>query len=171
MAYSDDRPPEQTIEFVGSQGHALSGRLHLPPERAKGAVLLAHCFSCSKDLHTMTRLSKGLVDAGYAALRFDFTGLGDSGGDFAETQGSSRTFNQLQVVEPGGRRVPSWLKVRLDPSLEAINAYSPSCSTRMRANLRSLPLLDPTLVTMITGIPVSIRVLARVPPDASYSAT
>ncbi|MEA5558005.1 alpha/beta hydrolase family protein [Nodularia spumigena] len=89
MAYSDDRPPEQTIEFVGSQGHALAGRLHLPPERAKGAILLAHCFSCSKDLHTMTRLSKGLVDAGYAALRFDFTGLGDSGGDFAETSVSA----------------------------------------------------------------------------------
>ncbi len=46
---------------------------------------MAHCFTCSKDLHTMTRLAGGLAEAGYAAMRFDFTGLGESGGDFADT--------------------------------------------------------------------------------------
>ncbi|MEL7158956.1 MAG: alpha/beta hydrolase [Actinomycetota bacterium] len=79
----------RTIEIVGSQGHRLAGVLHTPPERARGSVLMAHCFSCSKDLHTMTRLATGLVDAGFAALRFDFTGLGDSGGAFAETSVSA----------------------------------------------------------------------------------
>lgn len=44
---------------------------------------MAHCFTCDKDIHTMTRLAKGLSDAGYAAYRFDFTGRGESGGDFA----------------------------------------------------------------------------------------
>lgn len=85
MPYDDERLPEREVEFVGGQGHLLSARLHLPPERAVGSVLLAHCFSCSKDLHTMTRLTRRLVEGGYAALRFDFTGLGDSEGDFAET--------------------------------------------------------------------------------------
>lgn len=75
----------ETIEFVGSQGATLSGRLHRPDGRASGAVLLAHCFTCSKDLHTMTRLASGLAQAGYAAMRFDFTGLGESEGDFADT--------------------------------------------------------------------------------------
>ena len=75
----------ESIEFVGGQGAALSARLHLPDGRASGSILLAHCFTCSKDLHTMTRLASGLADAGYAAMRFDFTGLGDSGGDFADT--------------------------------------------------------------------------------------
>ncbi len=75
----------EEIEFVGSQGAALSGRLHRPEGPARGAVLMAHCFTCSKDLHTMTRLANGLAEGGYAAMRFDFTGLGQSEGDFAET--------------------------------------------------------------------------------------
>ncbi len=74
----------QPFPFIGSQGHELAGVLHRPSSAAKGSVLLAHCFTCSKDLHTMTRLAKGLADAGYAALRFDFTGIGESGGDFAD---------------------------------------------------------------------------------------
>ena len=75
----------ERVEFVGAQGATLSGRLHRPAVPARGSVLLAHCFTCTKDLHTMTRLASGLADAGYAALRFDFTGLGESGGDFAAT--------------------------------------------------------------------------------------
>ena len=75
----------EDVTIIGSQGHRLAAKLHRPPQRAKGSILLAHCFTCSKDLHTITRLASGLVDAGYAALRFDFTGLGESGGDFAKT--------------------------------------------------------------------------------------
>ncbi len=84
-----DRPAVQPFDFVGASGVGLSGRLHLPPDKAIGSVLLAHCFTCSKDLHTMTRLARALTEAGYATLRFDFTGLGDSSGDFAETSVSS----------------------------------------------------------------------------------
>jgi alpha-beta hydrolase superfamily lysophospholipase len=75
----------ETIRFPGSTGARLEGVLHTPESRPRGSILLAHCFTCSKDLHTMTRLARGLADAGYAVLRFDFTGLGTSGGDFAET--------------------------------------------------------------------------------------
>lgn len=79
-----NRPKTEEITFIGSNGHELTGVLHRPPQRATGSVLMAHCFSCSKDLHTMTRLANALSDAGLAAFRFDFTGLGDSGGDFAK---------------------------------------------------------------------------------------
>ena len=75
----------ETITFPGSTGATLSGVLHLPDETARGSVLLAHCFTCSKDLHTITRLARSLADRGYAALRFDFTGLGESEGSFEET--------------------------------------------------------------------------------------
>lgn len=76
----------QELRFPGSTGAHLSGVLHVPEERpARGSVLLAHCFTCSKDIHTMTRLARGLEDAGLAVLRFDFTGLGESEGAFDET--------------------------------------------------------------------------------------
>lgn len=73
------------LTFAGSTGTTLAGVLHVPDDEARGSILLAHCFTCSKDLHTMTRLARGLADAGYAVLRFDFTGLGDSTGEFATT--------------------------------------------------------------------------------------
>ncbi|MDH3708074.1 MAG: alpha/beta hydrolase [Acidimicrobiia bacterium] len=78
-------PESEDIEFVGAGGARLAGRIQLPAGTAVGSVLMAHCFTCSKDLHTLTRLSRRLVDAGYAVARFDFTGLGDSAGDFATT--------------------------------------------------------------------------------------
>lgn len=79
----------QDVSIIGGQGHHLSATLHRPDSPAKGSILLAHCFTCSQDLHTMTRLTTGLAEAGYAALRFDFTGLGRSGGEFAETSVSA----------------------------------------------------------------------------------
>ncbi len=74
----------EQFTFPGSTGAELAGVLHVPDGSARGSVLMAHCFTCSKDLHTMTRLADGLADAGYAVLRFDFTGLADSGGDFED---------------------------------------------------------------------------------------
>ena len=79
-----DRPETEEITFIGHGGHELTGVLHRPPQRAFGSVLMAHCFTCSKDLHTMTRLANALSEAGLAAFRFDFTGLGDSEGDFSK---------------------------------------------------------------------------------------
>ena len=70
------------LSFPGSTGARLCGRLHRPDGQARGSILLAHCFTCSKDMHTMTRLARGLAAAGYAVLRFDFTGLGESEGSF-----------------------------------------------------------------------------------------
>ena len=78
-------PSTEDLTFVGSRGHALVGTLHRPTGTARGSVLLAHCFTCSRDLVTMTRLARGLADAGFAAMRFDFTGLGESGGTLAES--------------------------------------------------------------------------------------
>ncbi len=76
---------ETEIGFAGARGQELSGVLHQVEGTPKGGVLLAHCFTCSKDLSIMTRLSSALSDAGYVVLRFDFTGLGASGGDFEDT--------------------------------------------------------------------------------------
>lgn len=76
---------EEWMEFPGAAGARLKGVLHRPERSAHGSILLAHCFTCSKDLFTITRLAKGLAQAGYATFRFDFTGLGQSGGEFRDT--------------------------------------------------------------------------------------
>jgi putative redox protein len=63
----------------------LAGTLHAVEHGRRGAVVLAHCFTCSRSLRVIRQLATHLADAGYAVLRFDFTGLGESEGDFAHT--------------------------------------------------------------------------------------
>ncbi|NGP88747.1 alpha/beta hydrolase family protein [Fodinibius halophilus] len=78
------------IEFASSQGDTLSARIDEPNGGiSKGAVLFAHCFTCSKDLKAVGRISHALTDQGMGVFRFDFTGLGESEGDFADTNFSS----------------------------------------------------------------------------------
>ena len=73
------------VSFPGAQGHTLVGRLHRPPGPLRGCALFAHCFTCGKDLRVARSLSATLAGHGFATLRFDFTGLGESGGDHADT--------------------------------------------------------------------------------------
>lgn len=73
------------VDFAGAAGHALAGRLHLPRGTPAGWALFAHCFTCGKDVLAAARIARHLAAAGVAVLRFDFTGLGDSEGDFAAT--------------------------------------------------------------------------------------
>ena len=80
----------KTVEFAGSAGNRLSARLELPPGGApEGVALFAHCFTCSKQLRAVVTISRALARSGLAVLRFDFTGLGESEGDFGETGFSS----------------------------------------------------------------------------------
>lgn len=79
----------EPIVFSGSQGFELAARLDLPVGEPRGYGLFAHCFSCSKDVLTAVRISKALTAHDIAVLRFDFTGLGNSQGDFANTNFSS----------------------------------------------------------------------------------
>lgn len=76
------------VEF-DSNGHTLAGALEAPPEPSKAFVLFAHCFTCGKDIAAASRISAALVQKGYSVLRFDFTGLGNSDGDFSNTNFSS----------------------------------------------------------------------------------
>ena len=77
------------LEFAGSQGGGLSARLELPAKTPKAYALFAHCFTCSKDFKPIVRISRELARTGIAVLRFDFTGLGESDGEFSETNFSS----------------------------------------------------------------------------------
>jgi uncharacterized OsmC-like protein/pimeloyl-ACP methyl ester carboxylesterase len=77
--------PTQRFDFQNSRGETLSGRLERPAGPPKAVTLFAHCFTCSKNVAAATRVSRALADRGFAVLRFDFTGLGNSDGDFANT--------------------------------------------------------------------------------------
>lgn len=78
----------QRIEFPNNSGEKLAGLLELP-ESPTAFALFAHCFTCSKDIAAASRISRSLAVQGVASLRFDFTGLGNSDGDFANTNFSS----------------------------------------------------------------------------------
>lgn len=77
------------IEFVGHSGELLAGRLDMPVGEPRACALFAHCFTCSKDIAAARRISASLASLGIAVLRFDFTGLGHSQGEFGNTTFSS----------------------------------------------------------------------------------
>jgi len=79
----------EKFEFPGHDGDQLAGLLELPDAKPRATALFAHCFTCGKDVIGASRISRALVARGYAVMRFDFTGLGNSDGDFANTNFSS----------------------------------------------------------------------------------
>jgi alpha/beta superfamily hydrolase len=74
--------PGERFDFVGSNGQQLAGRLDLPESPARATALFAHCFTCGKDIYAADRLAGALTSRSIGVLRFDFTGLGSSEGEF-----------------------------------------------------------------------------------------
>ncbi len=87
------------VNFVNADGNRLSGLIDLPAGEPRAYVLFAHCFTCSKNLKAAANIASALSDAGFAVLRFDFTGLGQSQGEFADTSFSSNVADLLAAVE------------------------------------------------------------------------
>lgn len=79
----------EKFDFKNKNGITLSGRLDLPQGEPRAFAIFAHCFTCSKNINAAARISNSLRQQGIAILRFDFTGLGDSEGDFADTNFTS----------------------------------------------------------------------------------
>lgn len=79
----------QKLEFDNGRGQRLSGLMELPDGKCHAVALFAHCFTCGKDIAAASRISRALAARGVGVLRFDFTGLGSSDGDFANTNFSS----------------------------------------------------------------------------------
>lgn len=90
------------VTFAGAHGALLAARLDAPAGAARAHALFAHCFTCSKDIFAASRIARALVEHGIAVLRFDFTGLGHSEGEFANTDFSS---NVQDLVAAAG-----WLR-------------------------------------------------------------
>jgi putative redox protein len=88
----------EQVRIVNGSGVTLDGALHHPPARRTATALVAHSFAAGKALKSVKRICSGLADRGIAALRFDFTGVGRSGGDFAQTTFRSMIEDVLAVV-------------------------------------------------------------------------
>ena len=94
------------ITFPGASGHDLAARLDLPPGPPKAYALFAHCFTCGKDLRSATAIASNLTKAGFAVqLRFDFTGLGGSEGEFENTNFTSNVDDLIAAA--------AWLRERI----------------------------------------------------------
>lgn len=89
----------EKITFTGTQGAALAARLDLPSGKPAAYALFAHCFTCTKDIFAASRIAEGLTNHGIAVLRFDFTGLGASEGEFANTNFSSNVGDLVAATE------------------------------------------------------------------------
>ena len=81
--------PAERFDFPNAQGQKLAALLDRPEREPRAYALFAHCFTCGKDIHAAKRVADGLTALGIAVLRFDFTGLGSSEGEFANTSFSS----------------------------------------------------------------------------------
>jgi putative redox protein len=88
----------ERFEFPSAEGHPLAARLDLPAGPVRAYALFAHCFTCGKDIHVAARIAAALAARGIATVRFDFTGLGGSGGDFANTNFSSNIADLLAAL-------------------------------------------------------------------------
>ncbi|PSH70244.1 osmotically inducible protein C [Phyllobacterium brassicacearum] len=89
----------QRLQFSGHSGATLAARLDLPNGPLRAYALFAHCFTCSKDLASVRRIAAELAREGIAVLRFDFTGLGSSEGEFASTNFSSNVADLLSAAD------------------------------------------------------------------------
>lgn len=88
------------ISFPNKNGEQLVAKLEIPEGSAiKAYALFAHCFTCTKDIFVASRIANILVEQGIAVLRFDFTGLGESEGDFANTNFSSNVEDLVAAVQ------------------------------------------------------------------------
>ena len=91
--------PSERKNFPGTDGQLLSARLDSPDGPIKAYALFAHCFTCTKDVFAASRIAHGLSQQGIAVLRFDFTGLGLSEGDFANTNFSSNVQDLVAAAD------------------------------------------------------------------------
>ena len=91
--------PTERFQFLSEGGHQLAAALDLPEGEPKAYALFAHCFTCGKDTLTAKRIAAALAASDIAVLRFDFTGLGSSEGDFANSTFSSNVADLVRAAD------------------------------------------------------------------------
>ena len=90
--------PSERFDFSNAQGERLAALLDRPIEQPRAYALFAHCFTCGKDIRAAKRIAEALTALGIAVLRFYFTGLGSSEGEFANTTFSSNVADLIAAA-------------------------------------------------------------------------
>src|ERR1700751_2855867 len=88
----------ERFDFLNAKGERLAALLDSPIEQPRSYALFAHCFTCGKDIRAAKRIAEALTALGIAVLRFDFTGLGASEGEFANTNFSSNVADLIAAA-------------------------------------------------------------------------
>jgi uncharacterized OsmC-like protein/esterase/lipase len=103
--------PSERFDFSNAKGERLAALLDCPIEQPRAYALFAHCFTCGKDIHAAKRIADALTALGIAVLRFDFTALGSSEGEFANTTFSSNVADLVAAADAlrRTRRAPAIL--------------------------------------------------------------
>ena len=91
--------PAEQFDFFNADGKRLAGLLNNPAGDARAYALFAHCFTCGKEVHAARRIAEALTALGVGVLRFDFTGLGSSEGEFANTTFSSNVTDLIAAAD------------------------------------------------------------------------
>lgn len=121
-----------SVTFAGSGGQTLAGRLHLSPDgEAAGGAIIVHCFTCGKDSTASLHLARALARERLAVLRFDFTGLGESEGEFASTHFSSNVDDVVAAAEFMASR-------GLDPVLMVGHSFGGTAALAAAARIATL---------------------------------
>jgi len=122
--------PSEKVTFAGHDGATLAARLDRPVGDVRAAALFAHCFTCSKDIAAAKRIAAGLAARGIAVLRFDFTGLGHSEGEFASTNFTSNVADINSAADwMQGQGLPVQLLIGHSLGGAAVIAASPGIAT------------------------------------------
>ncbi len=98
--------PTETIVITAAAGHRLEGALELPTGLVRGAALFAHCFTCTKQSRAAVSVARALARQGIACLRFDFTGLGGSEGEFGSAGFATDMADLVAAAEALNARLP-----------------------------------------------------------------
>lgn len=127
----------ERVTFPGGAGYELSGIVDLPdhvelPDHApRAAAIFTHCFTCSKDLKAIVRISRGLAELGFAVLRYDLTGLGGSRGDFSHTHFTSNRDD----LRAASRFLSAYLR---PPDFLIGHSFGGACSLSLAEELTSV---------------------------------